>query len=794
MMTSAHRVRAWLSELRRRGVFHVTGLYAVGAWALVQLVDAISGPFPLPETALRLIWFAALLGFPVALVFGWRYDITKSGIVRTHRRLSHGEDVPIGRADYGFIGALAFVMVGIAGMTAVGVLDAIGEAKLRAAAGPETFEPPANSIAVLAFENMSSDPEQEYFSDGISEEILNVLAQIKGLKVIARHSSFSFKGKDDDIATMARQLNVRHILEGSVRTSGDQVRITAQLIDAKDSSHRWSQTYDRDYDAENLFRIQSEIARAIADRLRLTFTSEDEARLARVPTKNTEAYAAYLFGRERLKKRKVAELADAVGQFSLAIELDPKFAAAYAGLADACHIYEAWSGGLRSEHCPSSLAEREQLARKALELDAESAEAWLSLGTSLWERAVDMHETEQHPAIYDKFQESIAAYERGLQLNPTLSEGYLSYGHNLMWIHAYPDPPFGWSKAWKAGRWQSVFDKGLEVDPLSISLHRAKSWYPITVSSKEEAKYHAHRMVEIAPDSPLGYSQVGKQEWELDGRIDQSILWLTKSMQIDPQNPETPGLIGLAYSALGDSDIALAYFHLAKVIIAPANKPAHERLLAEQAVVRLVSGEYDVNQVGDLLPPLSEPTSYIGMALGIFVDLTTGRPADALSRMEAYSPECIGVEAIPAEQGNCPVELVRAYQELSDHQAARALSEVVLRRTEIAIHDFPVTWTHFRYARDLATAGRAAAALDVLEGLVTSGWRGDSYNKHLRFYLCCDVGFDAIRDHERFRAIAATIEADMAQQLENVREMQHRGEVPTLEEVRALVATRQEAD
>ena len=653
---------------------------------------------------------------------------------------------------------------------------------------------PVHSIAVLPFKDLSPDGDQEYISDGISEEILNLLAQIRSLKVIARTSSFSFKGKDVDIATIAEQLRVRHVLEGSVRRQGDRVRITAQLVDARDSSHLWSETYDRYYSAENLIEIQSEVARAITDRLRLTLTGEDEQRLAKVPTENTEAYAAYLLGRERLKNLKVAELADAVEQFSLAIELDPQFAGAYAGLADACGLYVSYSGGQSNERCPSSLAGREQLARKALELDPESADAWISLGTSILELAARMHEDQRHPRIQEKLHEAIAAFERGLELNPTLSEGYHRYGFNLMWIHLYPDPPFGWIKAWQAGRWESVFDRGLEVDPLSIPLHRIKSWYPVTVNSKEEAMWHGHRMVEIAPDSPAGYEAVGKQEWELNGRIDESIRWMSKAMEIDPQGPGFPIFIGLAYSALGDPDMALAYFDLASALTAPDNKQAQHALLVEQSVVRLVSGKTDAHQVAELLPPLShyspDPRAAEGMSFAVFIDLATGRPADALARLEAFSPRCLGAIENSKEFLYCPNELVRVYQELGDYKAEQALSEAIVRGGQLWVDEYPVTWEQLIHAGALATAGRPDAALDVLENLVSSGWRGDNYFKHLGFFLCCAVGFDAIRDHERFRAIAATIEADMAQQLENVREMEQRGELPTLEEVNARVASK----
>jgi TolB-like protein len=747
-----------ISELRRRNVLRMAVLYVVAAWLVMQVAEVVIGLANLPEWIGQMILAVLAVGFPIALISSWFFEITPEGIK----------------------------------------VDADAES-----GGPMWPRDPLElSIAVLPFDNMSADPEQEYFSDGISEEILNLLAKIESLKVIARHSSFSFKRKDVDIATMAEQMSVRHILEGSVRRSGDRVRITAQLIDAEDSSHLWSETYDRDYSAENLFEIQSEVARAITGRLRMTLTGDDEERLAKVPTQNTEAYAAYLLGRERLKNLKVAELADAVEQFSLAIELDPQFAAAYAGLADACGLYDSHSGGQSNELCPSSLAGREQLARKALELDPESAEAWISLGTSVLKLGARMHGTDTQPRIREKLNEAHAAFERGLELNPTLSEAYERYGFNLMWIQLYPDAMVGWIKAWQAGRWESVFDRGLEVDPLSIPLHAKKSWYPITVSSKEEAMWHAHRIVEIAPDSPRGYETVGNQEWELNGRIDESIRWLSKAMEIDPQRPEFPLSIGLAYSALGDPDMALAYFDLTKALTAPDNEPAYfggpccsvNELLVEQAIVGLVSGKTDAHQVAELPPPLISDESWVGdmgMRLAVFVYLATGRPTDALARMEVYSPDCLG--AIESKWGgDCPDELVRVYQELGDHKAAQARSDTNVRWGEL--RDYPVTLWQFIRAGALATAGRTDAALEVLENLVSSGWRGDNYYRHLGFVLCCDVRFDAIRDHERFRAIVATIEADMAQQLENVRDMQRRGDVPTLEEVNALVASAQERD
>jgi TolB-like protein len=382
-------------------------------------------------------WVLALLviGFPIALVFSWLFEITPEG-------LTLEKDVPEGASITHITGRrMDFIVIAV--LLAGLILLAYDKWWPR--------DPLELSIAVLPFDNMSADPEQEHFSDGISEEILNLLAQIDSLKVIARHSSFSFKGKDVDIATMAEQMNVRHILEGSVRRSGERVRITAQLIDAKDSSHLWSEAYDRDYSAEDLFEIQSDIARAITHRLRMTLTGRDEERLAKAPTVNTEAYAAYLLGRERGNKGKVADAIDAIEQYSLAIKLDPQFANAYAALAGACDHYDWSSRGKSSELCPSSPAGRVEVARKALELDPESAKAWISFGNAVWRLAIRNPEAEPPPWTHKKLNEALAAFERGLELNPALSHGYFSLARILTHNPLYVDGPLGKTKAYRPG-------------------------------------------------------------------------------------------------------------------------------------------------------------------------------------------------------------------------------------------------------------------------------------------------------------------------------------------------------
>jgi len=319
--------------------------------------------------------------------------------------------------------------------------------------------------------------------------------------------------------------------------------------------------------------------------------------------------------------------------------------------------------------------------------------------------------------------------------------------------------------------------------------------------SKEESIWHGHRLVEIAPDSPVGYASLGGQTWYQTGQIDESIRWESKALKMDPKNPEYPIFMVRAYSALGDPEMALAYLDLARTRVSPDNQSAQNGLLVTQAIIRLVAGQESAAQIAELQTLLGE--SEVGwwglwpellLELGIFTDLATGRPADALARVETMSilPKCLAAGSIPDEYLYCPSELVRAYQELGDNTAAQDLGLAIVQRAKLFIDGWPHIAWQARYASGLAVTGRTDEALDFLETMVASGWRG-YYPYFLRFTLYFDVTFDAIRGDERFQTIVATIEADMAQQLENVREMQRRGEVPTLEELKAQIARNQAA-
>jgi TolB-like protein/Tfp pilus assembly protein PilF len=377
-------IKRFLAELQRRKVFRVASAYVVAGWIVLQVATTLEGTLNLPDGFDRLVLALLAAGLPIALILAWTFDMTPEGIRRTHG-VGSGVVAAPGATDVLLAGMVVVVIVAAIAQsfmsdptdvaaTATRKEPQDQEADGRAAA--RTADP--KSIAVLPFLNLSTDKDTEYFADGLTEEILNVLAQLQDLKVISRTSSFSFKGREVPLPDIARQLGVRHILEGSVRSAGERVRITAQLIDVSTDVHLWSQTYDRNIG--DLFAVQDEIATAIATALHLELDMTAASRDA--PTGNVEAYRSFLKARELFRRRGEHDLPESIELYKKAIKFDPNFAEAYAGLA-ASYTSEG-SKDARKFGEFESLAV--QAAKKALELKPELAQPYAVLGSIACDR------------------------------------------------------------------------------------------------------------------------------------------------------------------------------------------------------------------------------------------------------------------------------------------------------------------------------------------------------------------------------------------------------------------------
>ena len=317
-----------IAELKRRNVFRVGVAYGIVGWMLVEVASVLLPTFGAPDWVMKAFSALVLLGFPLAVILAWAFELTPEGIKRDSAvdRADSITHMTGRRLDFVIIGLLAVAVVYFAvDKFALDTEPKRAEATTEQVSATEPAVQGENSIAVLPFVNMSSDPEQEYFSDGLSEEILNLLAKIHGLKVIGRTSSFAFKGKNEDLRVIGQALGVKTVLEGSVRKSGDRVRVTAQLIDVSDGTHIWSETYDRTM--TDIFAVQDSVASAIIDALQIHVGA---APTRGRPTENSEAYALFLKARATMNILKVHETEKLLLE---TIELDPMFAEAHELLA-----------------------------------------------------------------------------------------------------------------------------------------------------------------------------------------------------------------------------------------------------------------------------------------------------------------------------------------------------------------------------------------------------------------------------------------------------------------------------
>jgi serine/threonine-protein kinase len=374
--------REFARELSRRKVVRAAIFYAVVAWVLIQLADVIFPALALPDWTIRLFVILVILGFPLAMFLSWFFDLTPDGVTRT--------DAQDGRME--------------------GVSEA-SKADGPAAAPVVGAAPSEKSIAVLPFVDMSEGRDSEYFSDGVTEEILNALVRVRHLHVASRTSAFAFKGKDLDIRTMAEELNVATVLEGSVRKAGNRLRITAQLINATDGYHLWSETYDREL--EDVFQVQDEIARSIVEALKVQLDMQATPHLVTQATANMDAYTLYLKGRYVYNKFRREDLQQSLTYYEQALQADPTYARAYGGIADSwMSLADDWYSP--EEAYPKAKASVE----RAIQLDDSLAEAHTAIGKVLawfeWD-----------------FQAAELALRRAVARSPSYAEGHYALASAL---------------------------------------------------------------------------------------------------------------------------------------------------------------------------------------------------------------------------------------------------------------------------------------------------------------------------------------------------------------------------
>jgi TolB-like protein/Flp pilus assembly protein TadD len=459
----------FFAELKRRNVYKVAVAYAIVGWLLVQIATQVFPFLEIPNWVVRLVIVLVAIGFPIALIIAWAFELTPGGIKRTEEADRAGERPSRSRA---------WIYIAVIGAAVSVGLFFMGRYSAENAGTPRHSEAattlPEKSIAVLPFDNLSRDPDNAFFTEGVQDEILTRLAKVADLKVISRTSTQRFKSAPDNLPQIAKQLGVMHILEGSVQKSNDQVRVNVQLINAMTDAHLWAEIYDRKL--TDIFSVESDIAKTIADTLQAKLTGSEKQMMAALPTTDTNAYELYHKGRSLWEKRSGDNIPKAIAFYEQAIASDPNYALAYAGLANAYVILPYWTNANRRE----ANTKAKEAALKALGIDPNLAEAHRALGKVLffseidipgatreYQRAIELkpNEAAAHHwygndvlAATGRFEEAIAEGKRAVSLDPLSSVMTVDLGETLYYARRYEE----------AAR---EMRKGLDLDPTSVYAH-----------------------------------------------------------------------------------------------------------------------------------------------------------------------------------------------------------------------------------------------------------------------------------------------------------------------------------
>ena len=709
---------AVMSELSRRKVLRTMGGYAVAVFVVLQLMDAAVEPLRLPEWLPTIVVITLILGFPVVFLLAWQFDVTGEGIKRTQSAglLTHAQS---------FI-MFSFMLLVTASLGLgfyqyyANVFESDATQMVQSRVERRAFSAPENSIAVLPFADLSADGDQAHFSDGIAEEILNLLAQVDGLHVAARTSSFAFRDEQKDIRDIGRLLNVRTILEGSIRTAGNRIRMTAQLINVEDGYHIWSQSYDRELD--DVFAIQDDVASAIAEALVDSFAGLTQRPAGQ--TRNLAAFEAYRTGRLHWWRRSPQEIKRAIEFFAKALEHDPLYAPAYAAIADSMVLLSLY-GNITTL---KAIERAQPMIEKALAIDPESAEAFAALGLARWQ----IGQTD--------------AAESALRQAISLNDGYIPaqlwLGGLLGDLGRIPEQGM-------------VLQQAMAIDPLNelLAINYAANQY--VQGDYDTAHELLGGLLRLRPDSVTllrtmsGFAAAHGdlvEAWELAQR----------SYDIEPESPVVIGTMARAWMELGEIDRAEQLL-LAGLELAADNTD----LQVQYYSLMLVSGRLEEaervvhEQYGDSidsLPDRFQRFYYFQMGM---ISLVKG---DLISARDNFE-QAISLVDSPGFDGDQLLSLTLASflnQRLGDSERAAqhlANAERAVRRARInGVDDAGIYYTE---ASIYLLRGEKDQALAALREAYNRGWRQS-------WLLGLDTRLDPLRNEPEFLEIERQINEDIA--------------------------------
>ncbi len=735
------RLTEFLAELRRRRVFRVAGLYVIGAWVVLQVADLAFATWGVRPEALRFVWIGAIIGFPIALILGWRFDFVGGRLVHV---VDSDRSTPLSldRTDYGILAALAL----LAAVATLGVTTEI--LSMREPSTSESlrdnFDPMA--IAVLPFTVLGGETaENTLLATGIQDGLLTSLANIGALKVISRTSTERYRRSEKSMPAIGRELGVGKILEGSLQRVGDDLRVNVQLIDAATDEHLWAAVYDRNLTVAGVFSMQTEIVRTIAAQLRARLTPQESEMLAVVPTQNIDAYTAYLKGKQQAEIESVESMNAAIEHFRDAIRRDPGFALAHVGLADAYLTLSAnFFEGLSTDE---SIVMAEPPLARALELEPMSCEAQTTLGF-LRQQQGDLDAAE-------------SAFETAIQRCPGYARAYRLYGRTK-WLRGNGDAAL------------ALAQKALEVDPYSATVNFDVARYHDTAGRFDEAMAKYRRVVEIEPNHAFAYVYIAAIHYLVYGRVDESLIWYHEATRNDALSASAQSVPAIAYLEIGDTVNA-------RVWIDRGMQLAPRTFYALFTSLLLAVHERDEEATRKTAQTLLEvyPQSSAALLHLRNLDLAAGRYEAALSRYSRAWPSLTRDGEPDVHRWNlfAAIDLALVYRKLGEDGRAESLLQRSLQTTE-GLPRLGVDGYWIADVRVHAIRGDVQQAVAALERAVDEGWRLLTW-----YHFNLDPNLEVLRDDPGFQALKARVEQDLARQARRVRELQQSGDIPTLAEI-----------
>ncbi|HEX2561485.1 tetratricopeptide repeat protein [Phenylobacterium sp.] len=711
----------FLSELKRRNVIRVGGVYLVTAWALFGIAKTIFEVMGFPKWTSPLLLVLLALGLPIATIIAWAFERAPEGGVR--RTEAPPEDAP--PLKFGlFDGALLAAIGGVLVITVLQVTGLFG-----GAARVPLLPSEEKSVAVLPFASFSTRPEMEFFADGLTEEVINSLAKVEDLKVAGRTSAFYFKGKNEDLREIGKKLGVAHVVEGSVRHDGDRLRVTAQLIKVSDGFHLWSETYDRDM--SDAFVIQTEIAEAVAEALKAELDAGDKTRASR---RNPEAYELELTSRAQLRHLGLAQLTAAHKGFKRLIELEPNNPEGYAGLAQASALLVQHH--LQGDFRPT-IREAETAIAKALELDPKSASAYIARG---WVNRMKFIRASCQSC------EGIAtaSFKRAAELEPRNPEALSLYGADI--AIARPAEAITYLR------------RALAIDPLDKIAQTYLSEALAATGDFAAAERQYRTAAELFPDF-IDTKQNLAGFLIVQGKLDEAEPWLRAAAQ--PGTDPSAGLeLAHLYLNLGlRPDMAATVEQLKSSPVAAE---------VANAVTMITDGQYQellAHSRKFLVQPEPDP---IWHAIGFSAAALAGDYEFAREQLLIIHPELFEPEPqVSASAANEVVAAAFVIAQLGDQGQSRRILDETLRVTEPT----PGRWQSHarRIARMKAFAmmGDNERALAELRAAIDAGYR-TLYDMDVFLRLDTYPMLAPLRGDPRFQAMIREIEADVAKKREAV--------------------------